>query len=239
MLNIETEESISHYTPIVCEFETNEEGKICIGGYCRCVNKSTCDCLTKLRLQITEAAIFTFRDMFTSHDINKLIWKTSFGNTRVYGYEDCSTLFVSYDGDHWEIINYNVLTTDGLLNVSGLQSDVSLYENSDARIKYELYYDPPFDAILKLNNVSVKSIVKISKDRYELGNNLWLDIMEDGVSYMICKDDHLLSGFRDFNADYQLGDAETIVYIGNDNSVVVENHGDVSSLIIIRGLFSE
>lgn len=239
MLNIETEESISHYTPIVCEFETNEEGKICIGGYCRCKNKSTCNCSTKLKLQMTEAAAFTFRDMFTSHDINKLIWKTSFGNTHVYGYKDCSTLFVSYDGDHWEIINYNVLTTDGLLNVSGLKSYVSLYENSDTRIKYELYYDPLFDAILKLNNISVKSIVKISKDGYELGNNLWLDIMEDGVSYMICKDNHLLSGFRDFNADYQLGDAETIVYIGNDNSVVVENHGDVSSLIIIRGLFSE
>lgn len=194
-------------------------------------------------MQLTESAAFTFRNIFTSHCIDKLTLTTSLGTTYVYGYKDSTTLFVLYDYDRWEILNYNILTKDGLLNVSGLHSEVSLYKNSDAHVSYELYYEPPFDVMPQLTHIFVKSAVELQEDRYKLGNNLWLKITEDEeddeVSYVIYKDDQVLSGFRDPIADYQLGDGDTFVYIGSDNSVVIENRGDVSSLIIIRGVFTE
>ena len=47
------EEEISHYTPIVYKLNETEviknEGVTFIGGYCRCIDKINCDCLTKLK----------------------------------------------------------------------------------------------------------------------------------------------------------------------------------------------
>lgn len=47
------EEDITHYTPIVYKLNETEVikngGVTCISSYCRCIDKTKCDCLTKLK----------------------------------------------------------------------------------------------------------------------------------------------------------------------------------------------
>lgn len=47
-----SKEDISHYTPI-CYKLSEEERKhtiiTCIGGYCKCIDKSKCDCYNNLK----------------------------------------------------------------------------------------------------------------------------------------------------------------------------------------------
>lgn len=56
-----------------------------------------------------------------------------------------------------------------------------------------------------------------------------------GIVYVIAdQSNHILSSFRDVLYDYQLGDSQTFVYIWNKKDLVVENIGDVSSMVIIK-----
>jgi hypothetical protein len=51
------EEDISHYTPIcytLTEQESIQTGITCIGGYCRCIDKTKCDCLAKMKLSVNK-----------------------------------------------------------------------------------------------------------------------------------------------------------------------------------------
>jgi len=55
-MRFSSEEDITHYTPI--SYKLNEKevikngGVTCIGGYCRCRDKTKCDCLKKLQMNL-------------------------------------------------------------------------------------------------------------------------------------------------------------------------------------------
>ena len=51
-MRFSSEEDTSHYTPIVYKLNENEvikSGVTCICSYCKCKDKTNCNCLTKLK----------------------------------------------------------------------------------------------------------------------------------------------------------------------------------------------
>lgn len=56
---------------------------------------------------------------------------------------------------------------------------------------------------------------------------------DDVLEYQILKNGELFSGFCDPSSSFQLGDGSSVVYI-YENRIIVENCGDVSSVVVIK-----
>ena len=138
------------------------------------------------------------------------------------------------------------------LSVESSDNDfgIKLIEDSDKKISYELY---PFDqgdeisleSILRIKESELKKVKSkkckspkclgddIAELKYEWTDSMFLYICNEG-GYYVVKDNKIISGFLDPETHFQLGDGSTTCYLTDNNDLVVENCGDVSSVVIIK-----
>jgi len=128
---------------------------------------------------------------------------------------------------------------------------VNLLENSSKLIEYVLY---PFDQCNELpmkylmtNNGKYLDTTLLKqiycsddenscKSHYEVKWTNELTVVMGDNTYKILLNGKFLSGFCDTHAHFQLGDACTIVYTYGNDTLVIYQHGDVSSVVIIEKL---
>lgn len=60
--------------------------------------------------------------------------------------------------------------------------------------------------------------------------------MEMGMDcrYYITKNNKIISGFNDPSTHFQMGDGHTICYLAENGDLIIENCGDVSSVVIVK-----
>jgi hypothetical protein len=123
---------------------------------------------------------------------------------------------------------------------------VELLENSSENIEYVLY---PFEqgGELPLEYLIIEPGVFIDKStlkeiysngtklnhRIKWTNDLTLVLNNDGP-YKVKSGKKVISGFIDEPTHFQIGDCMTIAYIDGSNNLIVCQHGDVSSVVIIK-----
>jgi hypothetical protein len=66
--------------------------------------------------------------------------------------------------------------------------------------------------------------------------DLTLTIDED-CTYTLLRDGFPIAGFNNEDTSFQTGDAYTEVFIYNKTDIIIENCGDVSSIVVFRGCF--
>jgi hypothetical protein len=66
--------------------------------------------------------------------------------------------------------------------------------------------------------------------------DLTLTIDED-CTYTLLRDGFPIAGFNNENTNFQTGDAHTEVFVYNKTDIIIENCGDVSSIVVFRGCF--
>ncbi len=130
-----------------------------------------------------------------------------------------------------------------------------LSDNSNKNIRYELY---PFEQTreIPLNGLDMHDLkqlefenidyeVKIvderieiisDKDTYRTAKCEWKDgfmLWIIGSTYVITKNNQIISMFTDEPTTYQIGDGETKCFLYKDCHLVIENCGDVSSVVVV------
>jgi hypothetical protein len=145
-------------------------------------------------------------------------------------------MFYDIEDDIWGTILHEVL------NTTTNSKYAELIENSSTIIEYILYpFESDNDLIITIcaeNLTDMDGAILIQPAEfetygyvYDLQNGYKLYI---NGSYIIKKDDQFVSGFIDEKCNFQLGDCRTQTYILNNGNILVYNHGDVKSAIIIR-----
>lgn len=142
--------------------------------------------------------------------------------------------------EKYELIVGRVSTLEG----------VKLLENSSRDIEYVLY---PFEQgnELPLNYLVINdgeylddsSLKQIYYNGCELHHEIkWTDeltlVLDHDEPYKILSNGKFLSGFSDDPTHFQLGDGCTIVYTDKHSNLIVCQHGDVSSVVIIKKTFN-
>ena len=117
--------------------------------------------------------------------------------------------------------------------------NTQLLKNSCDEISYELYPFNQSEEIpgnLLIGDKKMKHLGDINEynvSKVKIKNNMHLEIHE-GCIYKIIKDKKTISGFSDPDTHFQLGDYCTSIFEIEDGNILVENSGDVSSIVIIK-----
>lgn len=133
-----------------------------------------------------------------------------------------------------------------------------LIPKSCEKIKYDLYPNNSFFSIDDIG-YDIKQCKKIKEkknffDIYDIAENMqFVQSMGKNyeyekkknndnndkfcISYYILKNNKLLSGFHDYYTTYQPGDGSTTVYLDNNKNLIIDNSGDVGSIVVIKGIF--
>ncbi len=110
-------------------------------------------------------------------------------------------------------------------------SIIHIYDNS-SKIVFAAY---PDGEIKKLNDKGAD--LYIMGDSYYIQFKLYLDSSGNEITRLyIFSDDtgKIISALIAPNTDLQLGDGDSIAYRLNNNTVILENCGDVCSVVIIK-----
>jgi hypothetical protein len=126
---------------------------------------------------------------------------------------------------------------------------VELLENSSPDIEYVLYpleqcCELPMSYLIPTKGtfLDVSSLQKIYYQDYRSHHEIeWTEdltlVLDHGKPYKVLLNGEFLSGFTDDPTHFQLGDCCTIAYTDTDNHLIVCQHGDVSSFVIIKPNF--
>lgn len=126
---------------------------------------------------------------------------------------------------------------------------IEIQPNSDENIEYELY---PFEQGAEFSASSLgynltphnsqefeqSDEIKdnILETTFSLGDiSLKIACVDNGTKYTLMNGDRIISGFMDPSHSFQQGDAASHCYL-HDGKIILENGGDVSSLVIIHGV---
>lgn len=96
--------------------------------------------------------------------------------------------------------------------------------------------------ILNLLGIDLSSAHEFTSELHEGGitltiGNIRIEVEQDSsVKYKIFVDDKFVSGFENDTFEFQLGDVSTSAYLLDLDTVVIDNNGDVSSIVEITGL---
>jgi hypothetical protein len=150
--------------------------------------------------------------------------------------------------------NHNCICVGETPVVFGENIDYELYPSTDTT----LYYDPHMffenDKIdklkeqlilnpkIKFNNQSDFDILNDETITLEMGclykdnMKVYIGRTDDKIIYIVAEDGNIISGFIDKVMSYQLGDGSTDFYIHENGDLIINNSGDVSSMIIIKSV---
>jgi hypothetical protein len=144
-----------------------------------------------------------------------------------------------YDIDYniWSTMYYEILNT----NTKDKCKLVKLLPHSIDNIEYTLHpFQTTDDEIYNLNTeylinseeIIIKEFYREEfvvdwKDGYKLYVNM-------DNTYIIKKDDMFISGFKDKDCHFQIGDSSTTVSVLKNGDLIIYNNGDVCSCVIIR-----
>lgn len=129
----------------------------------------------------------------------------------------------------------------------------TLYPFEGSTFIHPCYLIGPKETLIKVKEIEnpIETINNISKTGFEkffpkksyfencmlwTWNDFMVGIREtaDVVVYFVAKNNSIISCFLDKHATYQTGDDRTTAYISNvHGNFVIENYGDVSSVVII------
>jgi hypothetical protein len=199
-----------------------------------------------------------FKKTFPEHNIKDLTFTKELKNSN----EDVISLFshkknknmifcYNHEDCFWHIIDKVLLSPNSKIvickdNENDDEDGIvpKLVKNSCNEIEYELYpmeqgseiefnyIDMDEDDLEELDS-SGDMAMKI-----KINDELMLKIDYDHeMSYKIYKNKKRVSGFTDEPTTYQLGDGGTTVYLYKKKDLIVHNYGDVSSIVIIKGVF--
>lgn len=128
--------------------------------------------------------------------------------------------------------------------------DVKLLENSSHDIEYVLYpFDQDFNLQMSYLMPTLGTFLDKSslKEIYNNGSKLhhkikWTDeltvVLDHDEPYKVLLNGKFLSGFSDDPTHFQLGDCCTIAYTDKNDNLIICQHGDVSSVVIIKKNFN-
>jgi hypothetical protein len=117
-----------------------------------------------------------------------------------------------------------------------------IYDNGVDHFQYILY---PFDQCKELSltklGVYDSELKSLHLEDYCLYGFTceWIDglsLVHDTNNYIIKRGDDVVSILYDTQCHYQLGDGDTCVYLWKNKHIVVQNNGDISSVVIIKRL---
>ena len=137
----------------------------------------------------------------------------------------------------------NTIITETILikniNESSKDKSISLMINSSDKIEYQLFEIEYTDNEMCYNNpnLNMENLKKIGEYNEYNYKFLWKDdlyLIITNNSYCIYENNIFISGFTDKYSIFQLGDGETNIYLDLNNNLVIENNGDVSSIVKIN-----
>lgn len=189
---------------------------------------------------IKDASIKSFMSYSKNTNINDLKLITLDDVTALFTYNN-HFIFYNIESDIWGTILHEVLNT----NTNSQYA--KLIDNSDANVEYILYpFENDTDLIVSVcpeyltdmsGSIELECTeMSLCENMYilENGYKLYISNTDDGWTYIIKKEDTFVSGFIDYECNFQLGDCITQTYMLKNGNIIVYNYGDVPSAVIIR-----
>lgn len=204
-----------------------------------------------------DGIIESFEEEFPNENINELKFLKEIKEHRQYYYIFSlgEKLMVLTDDHTWHKIPTFLLSTKQKHNK---EYDVKLLTNSVENITYELYpfeyQRVPVNFLVQENMIRIEGeecllpkhdyfskIKNQNATKYKWTDDLYLYVYSNNhkkditTCYAIIKNDKIISGFEDFQNYFQEGDFLKNGYVTkNKKTLIIENNGDVQSIIIIR-----
>lgn len=150
-----------------------------------------------------------------------------------------------FEDSWWKVPERHELVVGKTSTLDG----VELLENSSRDIEYVLYpfeqcCDLPMSYLIPTMGTFLdeSSLKEIYENDCELHHEIrWTNeltlILDHEEPYKLFLNGKFLSGFSDEPAHFQLGDGCTIAYTDKNDNLIVCQHGDVSSVVIIKKNF--
>lgn len=199
--------------------------------------------------ELCETIIDDFNEMFPEADISILKTINNWYDGTVFCIDGRYGRFDKEDPlsvSHWMEVDKIELSTTECKRFGPNTFLIEILRGSKDNIKYELY---PFEQgsefsiasigfeLTQENSEEFKATTGgDNRTVFELGDICIKIGCDDGIRYTLIKDGEVISGFIDPSYSFQEGDTGSHCYL-HDGKIILENYGDVSSVVIIHGVF--